>query len=442
MRDFWIDVGIVTAFTAAFIIHIFFSCKSYKNVEMRNIHNNLMSVCIALCLIVHITTLLYSILFDKQKYFPKASIQGYLYVQLSFDLLNISVLAQFFQWLNVSYTLNYMIQVKERKTSKKASLQSRRSNIEENDEESGDDSMAFVNGKPQFKKDIASTQSFDEEDKATNSFLSWNTQDINEDFTFKSSRSKWLLYVSIFVNVVLNIWLLYICYRIQDSKIKYDRDSATFGFDNWNDQYFTVPIFLVVLYTSLIFSYIAVMTNILRMFRITEPMLYKEINTKLMSYLIFYIVFLSFRSFNYTYVQYFNFQSRLCEILYYISELIMITLISYIGLKNLEQENKQGGPNLKKSFQNVRNSFLHFANENERSNLIRNKNWSISQSSDGTALMQAENDFERVKRNTLLSSRLSNKVKPLNSSEFTEVYSLKQSAVDPNIEQLRFPSAI
>lgn len=69
-------------------------------------------------------------------------------MQLSFDLLNISVLAQFFQWLNVSYTLNYMIQVKERKTSKKASVQSKRSNFEEKDEESGDDSMAFVNGKP------------------------------------------------------------------------------------------------------------------------------------------------------------------------------------------------------------------------------------------------------------------------------------------------------
>lgn len=104
----------------------------------------------------------------------------------------------------------------------------------------------------------------------------------------------------------------------------------------------------------------------------------------------------------------------------------MITLISYIGLKNLEQENNNGGADLKNSFQNVRNSFLHFANENERSNLIRNKNWSISQSSDGVALMQSENDFERVKRNTLISSRNSNKIKPLNSSEFySDVYTLK-----------------
>ena len=74
----------------------------------------------------------------------------------------------------MSYTLDYMYQVKERQSSKKTFAQNRRSNIGENDEE-GDDSMAFVNGKPHFKKDDGSTRSIDDEDKATDSFLSWNT---------------------------------------------------------------------------------------------------------------------------------------------------------------------------------------------------------------------------------------------------------------------------
>tara|TARA_B110000285_G_C15024639_1_gene563475 strand:+ start:133 stop:441 length:309 start_codon:yes stop_codon:yes gene_type:complete len=43
---------------------------------------------------------------------------NYLFFQLPFDLVNIAILALFFQWLEVSYTLNHIIQLAERQHAK------------------------------------------------------------------------------------------------------------------------------------------------------------------------------------------------------------------------------------------------------------------------------------------------------------------------------------
>ena len=83
------------------------------------------------------------------------------------------------------------------------------------------------------------------------------------------------------------------------------------------------------------------MINIIQMFKVTYPDLYQMIYKKLIIFLLFYEIFLTYRSFSYYYVHYVDFDGRKGEIVYYISELMMITMISYIGLKNLEHENQE-----------------------------------------------------------------------------------------------------
>ena len=62
-------------------------------------------------------------------------------------------------------------------------------------------------------------KSLREKMKATNSqssFLSWETVDIEEERASNSRSNKFFLAGSIFVNVMLNIWLLVIYVNIRD----------------------------------------------------------------------------------------------------------------------------------------------------------------------------------------------------------------------------------
>ena len=44
---------------------------------------------------------------------------GYFQFQLPYDLLNMAILAQFFQWHQISHTLNYVLDINERQDKRK-----------------------------------------------------------------------------------------------------------------------------------------------------------------------------------------------------------------------------------------------------------------------------------------------------------------------------------
>ena len=99
-------------FTAVFVIYLiaysFFCWKSTK-LEERNIYNLVTSICILLNLMTHIGCLQYSIWKDHNGDYPTWSLQNYINFQFTFDLMNIAVLSQLFQWIDLSNTLIYII---------------------------------------------------------------------------------------------------------------------------------------------------------------------------------------------------------------------------------------------------------------------------------------------------------------------------------------------
>jgi hypothetical protein len=114
LYDFWLDMVLSFFFLVILGFHSYFTVKSFNSDEMRNIYNYLMSFGIFSCLVVHIVCLQYSIWHDHNGEYSQNSLQNYVCFQLTFDLLNISVLAQFFQWMEVLYTLRYKIQINAR----------------------------------------------------------------------------------------------------------------------------------------------------------------------------------------------------------------------------------------------------------------------------------------------------------------------------------------
>jgi hypothetical protein len=79
-----------------------YSLKSLKQKDNRNIYNVVEYVSTFLCLATHIGYLIYLKAGSESCIFPQMSIQNYISFQLTFDLLNFSIVAKFFQWIEVS----------------------------------------------------------------------------------------------------------------------------------------------------------------------------------------------------------------------------------------------------------------------------------------------------------------------------------------------------
>jgi hypothetical protein len=92
-QDFISDLTISIAFSVILGFHTYLTIQSFKSIEMRNIYNYLMTISIFTCLVTHIICLQYSIWHDQNGDFYRNSLQNYIYFQLTFDLLNISLLS-------------------------------------------------------------------------------------------------------------------------------------------------------------------------------------------------------------------------------------------------------------------------------------------------------------------------------------------------------------
>lgn len=133
---------------------------------------------------------------------------------------------------------------------------------------------------------------------------------------------------------------------------------------NLEQTYKTMPLFLLVLYGLVIIVYFLVLVQILKLFKEAYPKSYEVIKVKFISFLVFYEMFIMFRAIDYYWRQFGKWKAinRYAEISYYIFELVFITLLSYVGYKNMKNENNQEVKDSGKGIpQNVRNSFMAFS---------------------------------------------------------------------------------
>mmetsp|Transcript_21883 Transcript_21883/g.33952 ORF Transcript_21883/g.33952 Transcript_21883/m.33952 type:complete len:162 (+) Transcript_21883:2-487(+) len=110
-----LSIVMIVIFSIEVLFHSVYAIRSVKNPVNRNAYNYIEYVSTFLCLVTHITFLFYTILDDKDEMlYPQISLQNYFGFQLTFDLLNFSIVAKFFQWVEVSQTLSFTIRIMER----------------------------------------------------------------------------------------------------------------------------------------------------------------------------------------------------------------------------------------------------------------------------------------------------------------------------------------
>jgi hypothetical protein len=101
-------------FIILLIVHSMFSVKSLQNEAMRNRFHMTISVTIFLLIIIRISIKVFVIFGIEILTIQSLTWKYYFTFQLPFDMLNIAIIAQFFQWLEVSYTLYHVIQLNSR----------------------------------------------------------------------------------------------------------------------------------------------------------------------------------------------------------------------------------------------------------------------------------------------------------------------------------------
>lgn len=113
-----------------------------------------------------------------------------------------------------------------------------------------------------------------------------------------------------------------------------------FGFSSWSKIFFTISIFEEVIYWVALLVILPVMIKILVMFKYAYCDLYEIVKCKMITFIIFYEIFLSYRAIAYGLLQFFKESIRgtgwytFLRIMDYTSELILISSISFISLKN------------------------------------------------------------------------------------------------------------
>jgi len=148
--------------------------------------------------------------------------------------------------------------------------------------------------------------------------------------------------VTFSANVVLDFMMLF-AYYLCSSAGGCQNNKEIFGFSTPGRFFFTMSAVLTFCYTMMIFIYLPVLTKIMRMLSKAYPVLYKDVKVKLYVFLCVYEIFLSFRAFNFFMFEFTDeVSSRWMEISCYISEIFMISIVSYIGLKNSESEDISG----------------------------------------------------------------------------------------------------
>jgi hypothetical protein len=123
-----------------------------------------------------------------------------------------------------------------------------------------------------FSSDIRSANDKNNRDTGASSasFLSYDTEDIQEERTDNSRKAKTLLLLAVAVNVALNVWCLR-AYIVASELEEVEWNNVSFGFADAKETFQTVPLFLIGLYSLMIFMYLPMLVKIMQMFKIAYP---------------------------------------------------------------------------------------------------------------------------------------------------------------------------
>jgi hypothetical protein len=176
------------------------------------------------------------------------------------------VLSQFFQWLEVLYTLRYKIQI----TKRQERLVAKQPKV--SDDEMMEQALMTNEGTFNDFSDIRSATDKNNRDTggSSASYLSYDTEYIQEERTDNSKKAKTLLLVAVALNVALNVWCLNAYVKASDlGDVPWN--DVSFGFADAKETFQTVPLFLIALYSLMIFIYLPMLVKIMQMFKIAYP---------------------------------------------------------------------------------------------------------------------------------------------------------------------------
>lgn len=91
IHDYYQDLVLSFLLPIVIVLWTYITVKSLMNRDNRNIHNFIMSWCLVLSVVTRFGCIIYSITIDHNKVVKVDSVKFYVYYQLPFDLLNISV---------------------------------------------------------------------------------------------------------------------------------------------------------------------------------------------------------------------------------------------------------------------------------------------------------------------------------------------------------------
>lgn len=89
------DIILTIIFSLILMYHLIVSIKDMKNDHIESAKNIIIIITILTCIVIHIIGFIYSFLSSKKEYY-QFELENYFFFQLSFDLLNICIITQFF----------------------------------------------------------------------------------------------------------------------------------------------------------------------------------------------------------------------------------------------------------------------------------------------------------------------------------------------------------
>ena len=102
------DVTFICIFSLLLIIHLCLNLRSSCYDKQWN--NMILKNCLILCILVHVSCLTYQTLTKPdEQHFDNQQIKYYFFFQLTFDILNIALIAHIFQWIEIDLTLAYVL---------------------------------------------------------------------------------------------------------------------------------------------------------------------------------------------------------------------------------------------------------------------------------------------------------------------------------------------
>lgn len=177
------------------IFQVFINVKGYRSRDMRNRFHITISVVILLLILSRLVVLISSLIILDIK-LTSAFWEVYMSFNLPFDLLNIAIETNFFQWMEVSHTLNHLVWLNARKAEKEALLHEDSLDSQILDNTEAEDSCLRNQSKIEKSSISSSSES------------SWTSQEMAELHEQKSVKQGYLMIFSVLITVLLDIYYL------------------------------------------------------------------------------------------------------------------------------------------------------------------------------------------------------------------------------------------